>query len=49
MANANTFSEINKSFLFFLILTIVTSILAYNIVNKGYDTVFATYSEEMVN
>jgi hypothetical protein len=44
MASADRISEINKSFLFFLIFTLVTSYFAYHIIDKGYDDVFATYA-----
>jgi|GEM_PF-1644801 len=41
-------SEVNKSFLFFLIFTIISSALAYNIITKAYDNAFAFSAIEAV-
>ncbi len=37
----NKISEVNKSFLFFLVFTIITSALAYHLITKAYENVFA--------
>ncbi len=41
MINTSKISEQNKTFFFFLILTAVSSVFAYNIIMTGYDNAFA--------
>jgi hypothetical protein len=36
--------QINKTLVYFLIFTVISSALAYKIVLSAYDTVFETYS-----
>ncbi|MBP7966824.1 hypothetical protein KAZ66_00990 [Candidatus Woesebacteria bacterium] len=43
----NKISEVNKSFIFFLIFTMVSSYLAYRIIDKGYDNAFASYTYDI--
>ncbi len=40
-------SEVNKSYLFFLIFTIISSTFAYNIIVKAYDNAFAFSTVEI--
>ena len=37
---SNKFSEINMSFLLMLVLTIISSVVAYQLIIRAYDTVF---------
>lgn len=39
--NVSKISELNKTFLFFLVFTIVSSLIAYHIVDKGYDMAYS--------
>lgn len=39
--------EVNMSFLLMLVFTIVSSLVAYQLVNRAYDTVFAISAMEI--
>ena len=44
---SNKFSEINMSFLLMLVLTIISSVVAYQLIIRAYDTVFALETLEI--
>ncbi|MFA6256724.1 MAG: hypothetical protein WCT29_00225 [Candidatus Paceibacterota bacterium] len=43
----NKISELNQSFLFMLAFTIISSLIAFHLITKAYDTVFAVSQFEI--